>query len=295
MSLIDTFVDENNTVISFKQETEKRHWFLTINQSAESFSKIQQICDHLNDKGRMDRWYHYAFILHDKDTVSKKYFEALSEDNQKNYDLLDEEKRTDNAYAYKRPHYHVLLSFQDAKRWSKIKKAFVGSHVEVCQSVGSSFAYLTHDTPECIRQGKHKYSKDEIQTDSFDYFTKVTYSTVVYKSFDPCLIPKYIFIDKMDLATILLNFGCVQTQRWLGSIRSCIECFEELAGTDRVVKNPPFYTVWDKEFGLKFLSQKEFEERLASNPYSVKLEECKTILNNGNALPRSKAHLSGNP
>lgn len=269
----DFFVTEDNTVVSLKAESVKRHWFLTINENAPCFDKVDNICFHLNDKGSMDRWYHFAYIKHDKDTVSMAYYEKLSDENKDNYKIVEEGKRTSACYAYKRPHYHVLLSFEDAKRWSKIKKAFEGAHVEVCQSVGSCFAYMTHDTPDCIRQGKHKYSRDEIVSDSPDYFTKVTYSTVVFDTFDPAMIMKYVFIEKMDMADILLRFGCPQTQRWLGSIKSAIETFKELAHSDEVIKHPPFYCVWDKSFGLHFVTEEEFDRQFNSNPYSVKLEK----------------------
>jgi hypothetical protein len=251
------FVQDDSTVFVVRPNDVKRNWFLTINENAECFNRVVDTCQFFNINS--EDVYNWACIYHDKDTMKKASFEKLPPEKKEEYVLVEEENRTVDKWAYKKPHWHVVLSFGSAKTFNRIRKStntkvgFDGANVEPCISLGSAFAYLTHNTDRCIKEGKHVYSQDEIITNNRPFFTTQTVTTVVFESFDPTLIPKYVFVDGCDdYLHFALRFGCPQVQRWMGSINA----FSQLKATLLDKCHGSKYCTFDEQ-GLHFLSDIE--------------------------------------
>lgn len=251
------FMQDDNTVLTVKPSDVNRRWFLTINEGAGCFDRVVNTCQFFNSDS--EDVYNWACIYHDKDTVKKAYYDKLPAEKQEDYILVEKENRTVDNWAYKKPHWHVLLVFGSAKTFNRIRQStntklgFDGAHVERSFSLGSSYAYLTHETDDCIKKGKHIYPKDAIITNNRVFFERQTVSTVVFEAFDPTLIPKYIFVDGCDdYLHFALRFGCPQVQRWMGSINA----FSQLKVTLLDKCHGSKYCTFD-ENGLHFLSDIE--------------------------------------
>lgn len=214
----DKFVDEQHGVFTVASDTTKRYWSIVVHKGAECYDDFENRLTFFNE--RSSRWFNWAFIVHNKDTISKKEYEQLSAEDQERY-LIKDDGKNPAKYALVPEHIHAVLAFEDLKSWSRIKKGFPGAHCMVCQSVGSSFAYLTHDTKRAIEQGKYQYSKSEIVTNNPDYFMRGTVASTVFEVFDPHLLSKYVFVDGCKNYIDFVNrFSIVQVQKWLASINS---------------------------------------------------------------------------
>ena len=245
-------------------------------------------------QGSSDRWYNYAYILHDKDTVSQRYYESLPIKDRDRYILLPEDnegtrypfRRSVDKWALKRMHYHCVLAFQDWKSFATIRKQFgTDLHLMFCQNVRSSYCYLTHDTPDAIRRCKYRYDKIEIISNNIDFFETHVANTIAFEIFDPNMIGKYFFVDGANsYLDINLRFGTVQTQRWLQTINSFAALKRELLDIDYLDPDDPDrrggrsrltekhrYCIWDN--GLRFITEDDLPKSAADMDivYSVKL------------------------
>lgn len=102
--------------------------------------------EHLKVLEYIKNYFEYAYILHDKD-------------------LWDEEKVDDDGVTIhkvgdlKKPHYHVVLNFKNARSIEKLKDELGLKHLETCNFY-FYIRYLIHkDSPR-----KYQYSEDEIIT-----------------------------------------------------------------------------------------------------------------------------------
>lgn len=134
--------------------------------------------------------YEYAFILHDKDV-----YEDTTEEH-----MIGETKK---------PHYHVIISFKNARSIDSIKKELELKHVETCNFYAYT-RYLIHlDSPK-----KHQYSKDEITTNMptrIDSALKREYNS---KEQDSRILIDYIFSRNFttfkDLVEYAMQNDCLQ-------------------------------------------------------------------------------------
>lgn len=287
---VDRFLQEDGSTLELDAKMVKRNWFLTVNKNAECYDNLLDIVEFLNE--RSERFYHYAVILHDRDTISEKGYNKLLEeayskdswglfDSISRYQVLPDDKKTSVEYAYKPEHYHVLMCFQDAKTWSFIKRHFPGAHVQTCISVANCFHYLTHDTQKARELGKTPYDKSNIKMDKTGqvFFDAKPVEEMQFRYFNPHHIAKYVFIDGLhNYCDFTLEFSAVQCQRWLSSIQSMCNLYERLSmamqnhTTGEYCGDRKFcYT--DDMGVLHFVSDKEINDLVRSNASSVKLAQ----------------------
>lgn len=95
------------------------------------------------------------------------------------------------AYAYhdkdlkedgklKEPHIHFLIVTYNTCTISSVTRWFgrplddkgqeINTFVQNCSDVYYMFDYLTHNTPDCIAQGKYRYDKEIVRSNDFGYF-----------------------------------------------------------------------------------------------------------------------------
>lgn len=89
---------------------------------------------------RFDRIHHAVGILHDMDTWSEG----------------DELPDGVNVGDRKKPHYHVLLHYQNARSAESVAKLLGVNYVEPISDYDSYLLYMLHATPACA--GKHEYA-----------------------------------------------------------------------------------------------------------------------------------------
>lgn len=263
---VDNFVGKDGDIITVEGRDRAYYYSLVVYENAESFSDFEELIISANTNNRRnvsDSWYHYAYILHDKDSLSLNGYNSLRnkyldkgtlESFEDQYKLVPEPERNDLFYAFKRPHYHAVLAFQNQKSWNFIKNHFRGAHLERCVSVGASYAYLTHNTPQAIKQGKYQYPAESVITDSLEYFSKVVLSSVVRETFNPSDLLKYVFVDGTnDAIMFMARFGLQQYQRYRASIldacRVYVELYDRCAGK--------IYCGLDENGIINFFSEKE--------------------------------------
>lgn len=86
-----------------------------------------------------DRIHHAVGILHDMDTWSEG----------------DELPDGVNVGDRKKPHYHVLLHYQNSRSADSVAKLLGVNHVEPISDYDAYLLYMVHATPSCV--GKHEY------------------------------------------------------------------------------------------------------------------------------------------
>lgn len=95
---------------------------------------------HVDKLEYIKNYFDYAYILHDKDK-------------------WEEETEEHKLGELKKPHWHVIISFKNARSVDSIKKELELSHVETCNFYAYT-RYLIHkDQPQ-----KYQYSELEIVT-----------------------------------------------------------------------------------------------------------------------------------
>lgn len=101
---------------------------------------------------------HYAFIEHDKDT-----YKDSTEDHNKG-----DKKKT---------HIHAVLNLEQKTGWKALKKMIEHELGEKCgvqlrdiRETDSATLYLTHETEEAKKEGKHVYDRAEVITDNYEYW-----------------------------------------------------------------------------------------------------------------------------
>ena len=104
-----------------------RNYFIEVNPNAECYNNIEDILVGFN-KAR------FAYILHDKDTLS------------------------DGTPKLK--HYHIVLSFENARGFNSIQSLFKGAHIEVVKILSKCIRYLIHKDDD----SKFQYDANEIIT-----------------------------------------------------------------------------------------------------------------------------------
>lgn len=284
---IDRFLQETGDVLTVADSMRKRQWFLTINESASCYKNFDDVVVSYGEKG--SGFYHYAYILHDKDTLSEKAYNDMLDKACENEDislfdracgylLVPESERTPQCYAYKPPHYHLLMCFENARTWSSIKNHFSGAHVQSCLSIVNSFRYLTHDTKDAIARGKTKYDIESVvfSPRGLEFFSNMQGEEVNFDYFDANKIAKYVWLDDMDsFHDFLLRFGANQVQRWMASINTECNLKKEImmfkASYNGKACGRNKFCMWDKENGLIFLQENEIREAFGLNASSVKL------------------------
>lgn len=110
-----------------------RDYFITANQGAECYEKLQDIILSL-------KYERYAWIIHDKD------FEVLE----------------DGTLRPKKTHKHLCLELTNPLSFNSIQKKFAGAHIEAMKLKQASYQYLIHNRPNA--KEKYQYSLDEIIT-----------------------------------------------------------------------------------------------------------------------------------
>ena len=119
-----------------------RDYFITINESAESFEDIRERVNALNFKL-------YAYILHDKD--------VLTTENEQTGELEETPKRK---------HYHLMVELKNPVSFKSIQDKFPGAHIETPKYKKSAYQYLLHNSPNS--KEKYQYDINEIITNSLE-------------------------------------------------------------------------------------------------------------------------------
>ncbi len=130
----------------------------------------------------------------------------------------------------KKPHWHVMLMFEQVKTIDQAKEIFDkigGVGCEIINSVRGYSRYLTHaDNPE-----KHQYSQDDVKAlCGADYAAAIGLATDKYKAMgemqDFCekyniksfyILSKYARSNRSDWYRILCDCGAVYMDRYLKS------------------------------------------------------------------------------
>lgn len=135
---------------------QKRMCSLVLFEDKNNLDEIIELVKKLTN----DLWVEsYAMIIHDKDVYTKA---DQAEDEEK-----PEDKRKGIIAGNQKPrHLHVGLKFYTPKKFGAVANKF-NVPVELVQGISSgSFArymlYLTHETNEAIKQGKHQYKDNEV-------------------------------------------------------------------------------------------------------------------------------------
>ena len=110
-------------------EEKNRNYIITINPNAECYDNFSETLE--GYKGVK-----YAYILHDKD---------VNEDE-----------------TPKLAHYHVVVSFTNARGFIAISNQFKGAHIEKASTLTGSIRYLLHKD----HQSKHQYNDTDIITNN---------------------------------------------------------------------------------------------------------------------------------
>ena len=111
--------------------------------------------------------------------------------------LHDKDRSTVAGQTYKKPHYHVIYVARNPVTIESIRtkiKRCLGdktvNHVEIVDNIENAYLYLTHESKDAVRKGKHVYPKSDI---------------TLINDFD---IDRYVTLDdaqKKDLRYALFN------------------------------------------------------------------------------------------
>lgn len=132
-----------------------RRWALVVNESAKCYDTLLDLLLNLKNLS-------YAVILHDKD---------ITEEGEP-----------------KKPHYHVILDYNNPHEFSAISNKFEGAHIENIKSFENAIQYLTHkNNPE-----KYQYRFEDIKTNNIDWLNEAyNIDIIISKRFDFNKIPEY--------------------------------------------------------------------------------------------------------
>lgn len=144
-----------------------------------------------------------CYIKHDQDTWDK--------------DVIDGENIKYAKGDPKKPHYHVLLRWDNAKSWRQMYNYFriLGtSHFEIVKTPKHAFLYLTHETDDARKHHKHLYAVSDIQyinssQENFESFARISGKSCdtgdLVELFE--LIRSNLFFEICDLIDFLLDNG----------------------------------------------------------------------------------------
>lgn len=101
----------------------------------------------------------FNLVLYDEDETHKSAIDFI----QKNYDyaIILHDKDVDKYGEIKKPHYHIVIRFKNAK-WSSSLAEELGiteNYIEECRSLKSSLLYLIHFYDE----DKYQYPLTDVQ------------------------------------------------------------------------------------------------------------------------------------
>lgn len=127
----------------------------------------------------------YAYIYHDMDLTDEGHF--------------------------KQAHYHILIATYNAYTLDTVRNWFLGfkdsNNLDIntfCERVldkSQAYLYLTHETEKAIRDGKYKYSKEDIHSCNSTYFLDNSVS-------DDCiLLALQEMLDGVLLCEIAKKYG----------------------------------------------------------------------------------------
>lgn len=112
---------------------------------------------------------------------------------------------------FKQSHYHILIATYNAYTTEAVRKWFLGfkdsNDLEIntfCERVldkSQSYKYLTHDTEKAIRDGKYRYSIDDIHSCNAQYFIDI------FNSDDSILLALNEMLDGVPLCDIAQRYG----------------------------------------------------------------------------------------
>lgn len=163
-------------------EIRSRKWFLTINKESESYSKFEDIIRQLERCK-------YCYVLHDRDNEEQ-------------------------------PHYHIALSYDNARSFSSMRKLFVGAHVEECKYWNVTIRYLLHLDDE----NKFQYTLADIGTNidielleqylNTDEFTYLSTEDIL-----EAIITNEVF----DITSAIRRWGLNQVSHKINIIKALIQ------------------------------------------------------------------------
>lgn len=168
-----------------------RHFNLVINKGAESYEYVRALSEGFKNC-------RYAYILHDKDTLG--------------------------TGELKNEHIHLVLSFDNARSFESVLKAYPGAHIEKALNLKSSLQYLLHKNDKT----KHQYTDNEIITNDTGWLKSIIDSTT-YPILDENAIIRDLLelhkANKMSYAIVhfYLTYGNEQTKTYRIMIKDLIE------------------------------------------------------------------------
>lgn len=90
------------------------------------------------------------------------------------YAVIKHDKDIDENGEAKPSHYHIILTYENGRSESAVRKDFKGAHEEVARSLPACAKYLLHETPASLVEGKHHYDAKEVVTSNGDHFASMT-------------------------------------------------------------------------------------------------------------------------
>lgn len=138
-----------------------RNYFITINESAESY---QDALDIIKDM----KTTLYAYIVHDKDT----------------------EINAEGVFVPKKTHKHICVELVNGISFESMQKKLKGAHIEVMKYRKASYEYLIHSSPNS--KEKYQYDANEIISNSLDSVKDIISSKEGARLFDESDFITYI-------------------------------------------------------------------------------------------------------
>lgn len=150
----------------------------TRNFSLVSYLSIEQLSCVLLEHDRQIK--QYAYILHDKDD--------------------------------KQEHIHLILCLVNATSITAVRSWFAGfvdekdmdinTLVQECHDYQSAYLYLTHNTEQAKKEGKHLYNEEDVYCSNFDYFKGKTVN-----SDDNITLALEEILNGVPLKDVALKYG----------------------------------------------------------------------------------------
>lgn len=147
--------------------------------------------------------------LHNLDKTERKFKDMTTD---------EQEIISAGGSIYKKPHYHVLYIARNPVTVESIRKKIkrnLGdqsvSHIEIVDSVEYYFQYLTHESSDAIKKGKHRYDKkDLIFINDFDIDRYVTLDENEKKELRQTLleiVDEYNIVNVKELSSFIRQRG----------------------------------------------------------------------------------------
>lgn len=159
-----------------------RNWFLCIHENAPAWDVFMAQLDSFGDKAA------WAYIFHDPESGYAGEYEVIQG---------------------KPRHVHIVIGFDNPRTFMSMKKHFPGAHIEISHNLSDCAAYLLHNTPRALEQGKKQYDVSEIATNNRDVLSLWLGSKGLgYQPFNAARIIEYVYLDGLlDVGSFYLRFG----------------------------------------------------------------------------------------